>query len=64
MNMADVLTRGGARKWMEWNGVGSIVFLGEYKLQREPFNNVYVYFSYVRYIRLSYSVLVHYGWNQ
>ena len=61
MNMADVLTRGGARNWIKKNGVGSIVCFGEYKLQREPFNNVYVYFSYVRHIRLHYFVLVHHG---
>ena len=60
MNMADVLTRGG-RKWMERNRVESMVFLGEYKLQRELFKNVHVYFSYVRYIRLSYSIFVYHG---
>ena len=58
-------TTGGAKKWMgERNGVESVVFLRENKLQRELFENVYVYFSYGRYIRLSYSILVHHGWNQ
>ena len=49
---------------MERNGVESVVFSGEYKLQRGLLKNVYVYFTYVRYIRLSYSTLVHHGWNQ